>query len=107
MYVFLLGATPAQSYQNLVRWLDQVVQSKAGADSLVYDHGNNKIHGKYIGLRPNELAKIESVLSSLDQWAFECVQQRISCRRFVTTTCGGRGGTSNEVILVGPFQKVY
>ena len=80
---------------------------KAGADVLVYDHGNNKIDGKYNGLRSHELAKVEGVLSSLDQWAFECIQQQISCGRFVTTTAGGRGGTSDEVILVGPFQKVY
>ena len=105
MYVLLLGGTPAQSRQNLVAWLDQVVQSNVGANVLVYDHGNNKINGKYNGLRPNELAKVEGVLSSLDQWAVECVQQQISCGRFVTTT-GGRGGMSDEVILVGPFQKV-
>ena len=83
MYVLLLGTTPAQSHQNLVRWLDQM---KAGADVLVYDHGNNKIDGKYNGLRSHELAKVESALSSLDQWAVECIQQQISCRRFVTTT---------------------
>ena len=106
MYVSL-GTDAAGSRRNLIRWLDDIVLSRTGVDPRVENHSRNKIPGKYAELRQNELLKIERALSSLDQWACECVQYRLSCGQFFVTTPGGRGGTTEEciLILIGPFQK--
>ena len=54
-------------------------------------------------IRQNKLLKIQRALSSLDQWACECVQlQTIFCHDI-----RGRGGTTEKCILIGPFQKTF
>ena len=76
-----------------------------GSNSLVLDLRNNKIDGKYSGLRQNELAKILRALTGLDVWAAECITNGIGYGRFMITTPGGRGGITDECLLVGPFRR--
>ena len=87
MYV-LLGTNPAESKRNLIRLLDDIVLSRTTEDPRVEDIGINKVPGKYSGLRQHELLSIQNALSSVDQWAFECQQQQITCGLFFVTTQG-------------------
>ena len=103
----LLGTNAAESKRNLITWLDDVVMASTGIDPRVEDHSRNKVPGKYTQLRQNELLKIQKALSGLDQWTYECIHHQLSCGQFFITTSGGRGGTSEECILIGPFQKTF
>ena len=104
MYV-LLGTDAAQSKRNLVRWLDEVVLAKAKIDPRTRDQSGNVIPGRYASLRDSEYALIEQAISSLAEWASECVAGRISCGNFLVHWPSGRGKSTEVCILIGPFQR--
>ena len=104
MYV-LLGRNVAESKQNLVRWLDEIVLTRTATDPRTIDLSGNRIPGRYSGIKQREYMQIEQALSSVDQWTAQCVQQHLSCGNYLVNLGTGRGKSSEVCILMGPFQK--
>ena len=101
----LLGTNPAESKKNFIAWLDNVILSRTSVDPRMVDYRRQYIPGKYSGIRNDEFLKILKALTSLGDWTGQCIQNRLSCGTLFITTTGGRGGTTEDCIWIGPFQK--
>ena len=105
----LLGTPATHSKENLMEWLDALVLSVTASDVRVYDHRRQRLYGIFAGLRQHKCMKVISLdlLSGLDEWLAEYVQNHYSCGTLLMTTLAARGSTSCHPILCGPFQKCY
>ena len=106
MYV-LLGINEAESKENLIRWMDEIVLANTSIDPRTRDTSNNIIPGRYIGLKQSECAVIQQAISSTSEWGSECVLNRISCGNFLLHQASGRGSSIEVCIVLGPFQKTH
>ena len=102
--VVLLGTTAADSKQNFMEWMDNLVTSVASEQSKLYTLSGERQQGTFVNLRNQEFGKIVAKLTKLRVWASDIVTNSLTCESFIMVMRGGRGDVSHQGLFIGPFQ---
>ena len=98
------GLNPAQSKQNLVHWIDDLIILCAKGDHcLVHTSSGVKETGLYQQLGQEEQQQVQSKFAALRQLRTECDNNGISAGRYYTVCPAGRGKLTILHIENGPF----
>ena len=101
------GATPQQSLQNLMLWVDDVVQRHGGPGCRVERSRNLIVRGFYQRLLQAQQSRIIGELSaSTRQWTGSLMANNASCGILFSVEGSGKGLCNIVQMDTGPFQDV-
>ena len=99
-----VGATPAQSVDNLHCWLDNVAGRLSGPDCLVHNMEHVREKGLFHCMKSDLHALFEAEVSRYSSWSSECHQNNISAGSYYSVESGGMGSLLMMVNKkLGPF----
>ena len=88
---FHIGATPAQSRNNLHDWLDNIAETLGGPECLVYNTENVRQKGLFHHLKTDIHGLFISEIGKNLAWASECYTNNISTGAYYSVKPGGMG----------------
>ena len=77
--VVLLGATPTESKDNFIEWVDDVVASVATERCRVYLFSGEKDDGNYVNLSTQQFLAVLAKFSKPQQWISDIIANNYSC----------------------------
>ena len=102
--VMLLGATPTESKDNFIEWVDDVVASIATERCRVYLFSGEKDDGNYANLSTQQFLAVLAKFSKPQQWISDIIANNYSCGGLLMLSGGGKGRLSQQGMYLGPFQ---
>ena len=81
----LLGKTPKESKENLMKWMDKMMKSISRPECLLVDGADIRIEGEYEGLQQGQWGKALQKLQTpaMATWHHEMFQNNMSCGRIM------------------------
>ena len=98
-----LGATPAQSVNNLYEWLDNIASTLGGEACLVFDLTDVWEKGLYHHMRNNIHTLFEGEISKNLDWLVQCRETNISAGKYYAVQSGGMRSLLMGQKKIGPF----
>jgi len=102
-----LGASPEQSADNLLRWLDAVATNLNLGGSFIYDAKGDRVQGAYHQLSVQEETRYRQTLQyKLNALGVEAASKGQSCGTILEIGGGrgaGKGAVHMAAIPIGPF----
>ena len=90
-YKFISRSTALHSWENLCRWLDNIVLQCSHEECLLQAQDNNRVEGIYHNLKQEEHNMIESKLSQYISWSVQCEGAGCSASHYLSIEGAGWG----------------
>ena len=95
------GATPQQSLEHLMAWVDGIVVRHGGPRCLVERNNGIAVKGLYQNLIQYQHARIRGELAGCGQWLFSLLSNNLSCGLLFSIV--GSGMCTIIQMDMGPF----